>query len=253
MVMRGIKKQEAGKPENNLKASGGKGLNRVHECVLAALALEGWMGTRERREREKEELKQKILNAARELFAEDGYKNVTMRKLADKIEYSLPTIYEHFKNKAEILLAIYQQSGQVLFETLLKIYEQKLSPLEKIEAMGRAYISVGLENRDFYELTFLTNSIRAEQSQSCSAHESQPCEITDSPAFKAYNLLVQVIKESQEEGYLKERDVLLISQTMWAGRHGLVSLIITHPEFPWVDQERLIDNMLRTLVQGSLS
>jgi len=205
------------------------------------------MGTRERREREKEELKQKILNSARELFTEDGYKNVTMRKIADKIEYSLPTIYEHFKSKAEILLAIYHQSGQILFEMMKKIYEQDISPLEKIEAMGWAYISDGLENRDFYELTFLTNSIRAE-----SANESQLCEISDSPAFKAYNLLVQVVKESQEEGSFSGRDVLLISQTMWAGLHGLVSLIITHPEFPWVDKEHLIKNMLRTLLQGSL-
>jgi AcrR family transcriptional regulator len=197
------------------------------------------MGTRERREREKEELKQKILNSARELFTEDGYKNVTMRKIADKIEYSLPTIYEHFKNKADILLAIYYQSGQILFETLKFIYERDINPLEKIEAMGRAYISIGLENRDLYELTFLTNSIRTE-----SANEYKLCEIYDSPAFKAYNLLVQVVNDAKEKGYFSGRDVLLISQTMWAGLHGLVSLIITNPEFPFVNQEQLIDGII---------
>lgn len=74
------------------------------------------MGTRERREREKETLKLRILEAAKELFAEDGYQNVTIRRIAEKIEYSLPTIYEHFKNKAEILLQIYYQSGQMLLE-----------------------------------------------------------------------------------------------------------------------------------------
>jgi len=205
------------------------------------------MGTRERREREKEELKQKILNSARELFTEDGYKNVTMRKIADKIEYSLPTIYEHFKNKAEILLAIYYQSGQILFETLKSIYERDISPLEKIEAMGWAYISVGLENRDLYELTFLTNSIRAE-----SDNKSQLCEIHDSPTFKAYELLVQAVKDAKEKGYFSGRDVLLISQTMWAGLHGLVSLIITNSEFPFVNQEQLINNMLKTLLKGSV-
>lgn len=211
------------------------------------------MGKKERREREKEELKQKILNAAQELFAEDGYKNVTMRKIADKIEYSLPTLYEHFKNKAEILLYIYQQSGQILLEKLQEIYEQKICPLAKIEAMGRAYISIGLENKDFYELTFLTNSIRAEQSYLCSNPESQSCETFDSPSFEAFNLLVRVIKESQDEGYFAGREVMLISQTMWSGLHGLVSLIITYPEFPWVDQDKLIENMLKTLLQGSLS
>lgn len=210
------------------------------------------MGTRERREREKEELKQKILNAARELFAEDGYKNVTMRKIADKIEYSLPTIYEYFKSKAEILLYIYQKSGHILFEKLQEIYELEISPKEKIEVMGRTYISFGLENMDFYELTFLTNSIRAEQTNLFVTTRSQSCDTFSSPSFEAFNLLVRVIKESQDEGYFSGRDVLLISQTMWAGLHGLVSLIITHPEFPWVDQDRLIENMLSTLLRGSL-
>lgn len=206
------------------------------------------MGNRERREREKEELKQKILNAARELFAEDGYQNVTMRKIADKIEYSLPTIYEYFNSKAEILLAIYQISGQMLLEVLQQSYNQDISPLEKMRAMGRAYIRFGLENRDFYELTFLTNSIRAEISS-----RDESCDSQCSPSSDAFNLLVRVIQEGQDEGYFARKNVLIISQTMWAGLHGLVSLIITHPEFPWTDLDSLIENMVQTLLQGSFA
>lgn len=123
-----------------------------------------------------------------------------------------------------------------------------MNPLDKLEAMGRAYISFGLENREFYELTYLTNSVRAERNTPCSISEPD-FNSHESPAYKAFNLLVQVVKESQAEGYFSGRDVLLISQTMWAGLHGLVSLNITHPEFPWVDKEDLIKDMLRSIMQ----
>jgi AcrR family transcriptional regulator len=210
------------------------------------------MGTRERREHEKKALRQKILDAAVELFAEDGYRNVTIRKIAEKIEYSLPTIYEHFRNKAEILLHIYYQSGHILFEKLQEIYLLEISPPEKLEAMGRAYIFTGLENKDFYELTFLTNSIRAEQNLLCLIPESTAVKSFDSPAFSAFNLLVRTVEESQTEGFFPGKDPMLLSQTIWAGLHGLVSLIITHPEFPWVEQNRLIESMLKTLIKGSM-
>jgi hypothetical protein len=118
--------------------------------------------------------------------------------------------------------------------------------------MGRAYISTGLENKDFYELTFLTNSIRAEQNLLCLIPESTAVKSFDSPAFRAFNLLVRTVEESQTEGFFPGKDPMLLSQTIWAGLHGLVSLIITHPEFPWVEQNRLIESMLKTLIKGSM-
>lgn len=210
------------------------------------------MGTKERRQREKDALKQKILDAATELFTEDGYKNVTMRKIANKIEYSLPTIYEHFGNKAEILLNIYHQSGYLLLEKLQAIYDLDISPLAKIEKMGRAYVSVSLENRDFYELTFLTNSIRAEHDTEGLKLQSPACKTIDSPAYKAFTLLVRVLEDARREGVNLEEEPMVVAQTLWAGLHGLVSLMITNPEFPWVDRNKLIDNMLKTLRQGSI-
>lgn len=211
------------------------------------------MGTRERREREKEALKQKILAAARELFIGEGYQNVTMRRIADKIDYSLPTIYEHFKNKAEILLHIYHQSGQVLLDNLQEAFQKKTDPIERLEALGRAYIATGLENRKFYELTFLINSIRAEKDITCLESESSGSKTAGSPSFQAFLLLVRTIEEAQKAGFFYGKNPMLLSQTFWAGLHGLVSLMITHPEFPWVDRDTLTDSMVKTLVEGSLS
>ena len=64
------------------------------------------MGVKERREREKESLRQDILDVAREMFATEGYESVSMRKIADKIEYSPTTIYLYFKDKNELFYAL---------------------------------------------------------------------------------------------------------------------------------------------------
>ena len=64
------------------------------------------MGITERREREKEEVRKKILDAARELFATEGYERVTMRKVAEAIEYSPTTIYHHFEDKDDLVRAL---------------------------------------------------------------------------------------------------------------------------------------------------
>ena len=64
------------------------------------------MGIKERRDRERQEIKQAILTAAREIAAVEGWQSVTIRKVAERIEYSPPTIYEHFANKEAILLEL---------------------------------------------------------------------------------------------------------------------------------------------------
>ena len=79
------------------------------------------MGTKERREREKEEIRQKILDAARELFVQEGYDAVSMRKIAEKIEYSPTAIYLHFKDKRSVLIALCDEDFLRLARELQKI------------------------------------------------------------------------------------------------------------------------------------
>ena len=76
------------------------------------------MGIKERRAREKEQLRQQILSAARELFVNEGYEKVSMRKIANKIEYSPTTIYLHFKDKADLLDFVCQETLLNLLNTL---------------------------------------------------------------------------------------------------------------------------------------
>src|SRR6476661_2576088 len=96
------------------------------------------MGTQERRERERQELRTKILDAARELFATEGYEAVTMRKIAERIEYSPTAIYLHFKDKESVLREICEVDFLSLAQDLLKI-GKIADPVERLRATGMAY------------------------------------------------------------------------------------------------------------------
>jgi len=111
------------------------------------------MGVKERRARQKKFLRQEILDAASELFVRDGYENVSMRRIADKIEYSPTTIYIYFKDKAELLEQVCKETFARLVQRLTKIMEQPGDPVERLKRGLIAYIQFGLENPHHYRAT----------------------------------------------------------------------------------------------------
>src|SRR6478752_3088556 len=112
------------------------------------------MGTSERRARERDELRQKILTAATELFLENGFETVSMRKIAEKIEYAPSTIYLYFEDKDEICAAIANEALEVLIKGLEDIEQKNLPALEATRASMRWYIDFGLANPHQYRLVF---------------------------------------------------------------------------------------------------
>src|SRR5436190_5979190 len=101
------------------------------------------MGVQERRAREKQELREEILDAARQLFIHEGFENVSMRKIADKIEYSPTTIYLYFQDKADLLDCVCEQTLSRLNDTLDQIRQRLSDPYERLRAGLRAYIDFG--------------------------------------------------------------------------------------------------------------
>src|SRR5215216_6461878 len=98
------------------------------------------MGPKQRREREKETLRQEILDAARDLFVTEGYQNVSMRKIAEKIEYSPTTIYLYFRDKADLLFQICEETFSSLLSTLEAIGEDEADPVASLKRGMRAYV-----------------------------------------------------------------------------------------------------------------
>lgn len=186
------------------------------------------MGTKERREREREELRTKILDAAREMFASEGYEAVTMRKIAQRIEYSPTAIYLHFKDKQAVLRELCDQDFGALAHGFAAIAEIA-DPIERLAATGRAYAEFGLSHPNHYRLMFMTPHPPLAVAESAIERGN--------PEEDAYAFLLGTLAEAQAAGRLRPGldDLELLTQTVWAAVHGVVSLEIAKCNDEWVD------------------
>ncbi|HXG94855.1 MAG TPA: TetR/AcrR family transcriptional regulator [Blastocatellia bacterium] len=200
------------------------------------------MGSKQRREREKEALRQDILDAARELFVEEGYENVSMRRIAEKIEYSPTTIYLYFEDKAALLFAICEETFAKLAKKLENIMQQYADPIEALERGCRAYVEFGLKNPNHYRVTFMLQPDRKFGAEHYLREGSM--------GMRAYDRLRECVYACIREGKLREKDVDAVSQAIWACNHGITSLLITKPDFPWAGKNRLIDLTISTFIEG---
>jgi AcrR family transcriptional regulator len=200
------------------------------------------MGVKERRARQKKFLRQEILDAASELFVRDGYENVSMRRIADKIEYSPTTIYLYFKDKSDLLEQVCKETFARLAQKLSKIMEQHGDPVERLKRGLLAYIQFGLENPHHYRATFMM--VFPEDFERKKMHQE------DSPGMQAFAFLTRSLTDSIKAGRLPAMNVELAGQTLWAGIHGITSLLIIHKQFPWAGQDKVIHSTVDTLVAG---
>jgi AcrR family transcriptional regulator len=198
------------------------------------------MGTKQRRERQKENLRQEILDAARELFIAEGYPNVSMRRIAEKIEYSPTTIYHYFDDKADLLFHLCDETFAKLAETSEELLKDQSDPVKTLRQIGRAYVDFGLKHPNHYRVTFINHP----------TEQVEPGHFEHSTGRKAFSLLKRAVEECVRQGKFREIDAQVASQSLWAAVHGITSLLITHPGFPWSQVEETIDLVVDSMCQG---
>jgi AcrR family transcriptional regulator len=201
------------------------------------------MGIVERREREREEVRRKILEAARELFTTLGYERVTMRAIAEAIEYSPTTIYNHFEDKNTLVDALCEEDFARLLGSLARVPLPE-DPVERIRQLGHAYAQFGLENPNHYRYMFMTPF----DQKAGQDHELSPS------GERAFGLLRDAVRDAVRAGRFTAVEPLAAAQVLWASLHGVVALLITyHPQkFPHGPAApdlvaRVIENGLRGL------
>jgi len=209
------------------------------------------LGTAERRERERHELRGRILDAARELFAEQGYDAVTMRNIADRIEYSPTALYFHFKDKQDLLRELCDTDFRNLADGFQKI-ARLADPIDRLRQIGRAYVEFAIDHPNHYRLMFMTPHPEGMTSADSRLARGNPEE-------DAYAFLRATVVEAIAAGRLRPewKDADLVSQLVWAGAHGVVSLHIAKRGDDWVEwrdtrrtAHALIEIMIRGLVEG---
>ena len=198
------------------------------------------MGVKERRAREKKLLRRQILSAARELFVNEGYENVSMRKIADRIEYSPTTIYLYFEDKADLLDSVCQETLLSLLNTLEELKKDKRDPVETLKKSGRTYVEFGLKYPQDYKLTFV---IRPQFQKGLGLQEGSIGE-------KVFDYLRAVVSECIQQKMFRQVDVETTGQVMWSAVHGITLLLIDFPDFPWTERDILIDTVIDTTIKG---
>ena len=175
------------------------------------------MGINDRKEREKEELRERILVAAKTLFLQKGIDKTSIRNIADLIEYSPGIIYHYFRDKNEIFHALHQGGFSQLMSKM-SILGSVRNPLERLKAMGSIYVNFAMDNPDMYDLMFIK--------EAPIDHVAN----TEHDAWKegggTFNYLRSTIMEWMEQGCFKGHDAEALSYMVWSTVHGMVSLSI---------------------------
>ncbi len=193
------------------------------------------MGILERKEKQKLEVRKLILDASMKLFVEEGFGNVTIRRIADLIEYSPTTVYLYFKDKDEIFFSLHEIGFQKMQE-LNKNLAGINNPLLRLHKMGENYLNFGMENPEYYNLMFIEREPMKKLLE-------MNCAWTNGDA--AIGLLKETVSECIEKGFLAKGDAQMISLSIWSFVHGLVSLAIRERMEKFVSQQELLLPVMR--------
>jgi AcrR family transcriptional regulator len=202
------------------------------------------LGSQERRNRERAETRQKILDAAREMFVQSGYEATTMRAIAEKIKYTPTAIYHHFENKEALLTELASMDFRSLAGTFQRIGRIE-DPLERLMRTGQAYVEFALEHPMQYQLMFMTRKppdVRVQKAKG-------------DPSEDAYAFLRETCRAVIETGQLRPdvNDPDELAQIAWSSLHGLMALHIVqhdHPEIDWRNPKRTAARMCEALIGG---
>ncbi|HEY6825763.1 MAG TPA: TetR/AcrR family transcriptional regulator [Gemmatimonadaceae bacterium] len=203
------------------------------------------MGVKERRQREKTQVRERILDAALEFFAREGVEGVTMRALADAIEYSPPVIYAHFRDKDAIIQELCNRQIRSLAQSFATF--GALDPIERLRRIGYAYADFAVEHPSHFRFLFLTEHALPDTEQ-----------IGSDPQENAYAFLKQTVKDGLAAGAFRAEftDAEEIAQICWGSAHGLVALHNIKAKAGWIEwrdartsARRLIDVTLDGLVK----
>lgn len=185
-------------------------------------------------------LREEILNVSKQLLIKEGFSNMSMRKIAGLANVSATSIYLHFKNKDDLLLALIEQSIENLKEALMEVVDASKGFLPQLEDLARAYVRFALEHPQEYEIIYLV----------------RPEEMPTYPKEKfgnvrsAYELLAGIMAEARQKDYIRVDDSLISAYTLWAQLHGVVSVILSKRLDTRIPKDQFIDQAIDHIIQG---
>ena len=198
------------------------------------------MGIRERQSRERDTVRRKILNAARTLFLNEGYANVSMRKIAEQIEYSPGAIYSYFTSKEDIFFALAEEGLQIV-RTHCSAASHANSPLERVRDAFWRFYTFSKEQPEYFSLIFVDSAV--------------PRISRDWERFSSMRELRQEIEHDIQlcidDGEFPGVDAPgAVFRLLWTAAYGVAVFRLSHRLAPGEDSDALAHDLLDAAIAG---
>ena len=197
------------------------------------------MGIVERKQRQREEVREGILRAAWALVQAEGWQSLSIRKIADAIEYSVPVIYSHFENKDAILQEFTKEGFRKLNTALQEAGAQEKNPADQVMTMAKAYWHFAFQNKEYYQLMYGLGMPTCEK-------------VRQVPELSKFtNLLQGAVKDLVSNSKNAETDSFLKFHTFWSMLHGLVSInMVERTACPDSLHELVLEDAVRGFIKN---
>jgi AcrR family transcriptional regulator len=197
------------------------------------------MGIAERRSRQRDEVRARILETAWQTVKEEGWQSLSIRKIADAIEYSVPVIYDHFQNKEAILLEFGKQGYELLYKKLDAASKKENDPGDQLKAIATAHWNFATKNKEYYQLMFGLGIANC---------ETEKCIVQSTP----FRELVQVpIEKILEQNNRKNVNSCLKYHTFWSIIHGLISIkMLNNPDVADELNKLVLDDAIEGFIKN---
>ncbi len=191
---------------------------------------------------EEKSLREKILDTSRHFLFTEGYSSLSMRKIAKEVGASATSIYLYFENKDHLIHTLIEESVEELSVAIEESASQKLSTIDKFEAIIRGYVSFAMANPEKYQVIYMVLS---------SEMGRYPKE-KFRKVRRGYALLESVIKQGISEGLMELEEPKIATYSIWAQLHGVISVVQSQRLDSRIDKNKFIEESIEHIVQGFL-
>ena len=199
------------------------------------------MGTKERQERDRLRTRQSILDAARDLFVAEGYRNVSMRKIAERIEYSAAAIYSYFPSKDDIFFALAEEGFRMLADRASDAVQDIADPLDRLRAGLQAFYAFSKTSPEYFDLMFVDRSVPSLN------QDFQRFEFFQQTTARAEGDVRACIERGQ---FSRALDPAAALHVLWVATLGAATIGLSQRLAPGEDPDALAHDVLETVLAG---
>jgi len=185
-------------------------------------------------------LRNEILQVSKDLLIKEGFSKMSMRRIAGRANVTATSIYLHFENKDDLLLTLIEESIKKLKQALLDAVDKEFRLMDQLEIMARTYVNYALDHPQEYEIIYM---VRPEEMPKYPKDKFRDVRST-------YELIADIISESEHNEYIEVEDSLISAYTFWAQLHGVVSVIINKRLDTRIPQSKFIEQSIEHIIKG---